>query len=357
MIGNWGFTIYQLRFTIAVMTDNWNLLGHNWAVDMLRRHIATGEARHAYLFAGPAGLGRRSLALAFARALNCTNPPAPGESCGGCRDCKGITAMQHPDLSIVEPTITNPDNRNELIPALYGEIRIRQIRDLQRLTNLKPYQSRYRPIVCLRFNQANAEASNAFLKTLEEPPAHVILLLTADNPESLLPTIVSRCEVLRLRPLPIEQVQRELVSRGIENSQAELIAHISGGRPGYAFRLAEDKSLLEFRQQRLDDLQKLLSASRVDKFAYVEKLAKEKDVMRQTLLVWQSFWRDVFLRASKAESPIANVDRAGEVDSLTKQLDLPAARRRVAEVERALQQMERNVNARLLMEVLLLNWK
>ncbi|MBI5935083.1 MAG: DNA polymerase III subunit delta' [Chloroflexi bacterium] len=338
------------------MTNNWNLLGHTWAVDMLRRHIATGETRHAYLFAGAGGLGRRSLALAFARALNCSNPPAPGEFCGACRACKQFGERRHPDLSIVEPTIKDPDDRNALIPAQYGEIRISQIRDLQRILNLKPYEAKYRVVVCERFNQANSEASNAFLKTLEEPPAHVIVLLTADNPESLLPTIVSRCEVLRLRPLPVEQVQRELESRGVETSRAELLAHISGGRPGYAFRLAEDKSLLEFRQQKLDDLQKLLASSRVDKFTYAEKLAKEKDTMRQTFIVWQSFWRDVFLCASKADSPFANVDRAEEIASLAARLNLSAARQRVNEVERALRQMERNVNARLLTEILLLGW-
>ena len=326
------------------MTENWHLLGHNWTVDMLRRHIATGEARHAYLFAGPAGLGRRSLALAFARALNCTNPPAPGDFCGQCRDCKGIAAMAHPDLAVVQA-----ENEG-------GILKVDQVREMKRTVSLKPYQSKYRVALFLRFQEANDSASNALLKTLEEAPAHAILLLTADNPESLLPTIVSRCEVLRLRPLPIEQVQGELTNRGVESSQAELIAHISGGRPGYAFRLAEDKSLLEFRQQKLDDLQKLLSASRVDKFAYAEKLAKEKDVMRQTFLVWESFWRDVFLHASKADSPLANVDRADEIESLTKELDLPAARQRVNDVKRALRQMDRNVNARLLTEVLLLNW-
>jgi DNA polymerase-3 subunit delta' len=162
--------------------------------------------------------------------------------------------------------------------------------------------------------------------------------------------------VLRLRPLPLEQVEKELESRGAEKSQARLIAHISGGRPGYAFRLLEDKFLLEFRSQRLDDLQKLLSSSRVDKFAYAEKLAKEKDVMRQVFLVWLSYWRDVLLRAAKADSPLANVDRAEEIEVLARKLDLPAARQRVIETERAIQQMERNVNARLLMEVLLLGW-
>jgi DNA polymerase-3 subunit delta' len=326
------------------MTENWNLLGHNWAVDMLRRHIATGEARHAYLFAGPAGLGRRSLALAFARALNCTNPPAPGDFCGVCRNCKQIGAMQHPDLVVIQA-----ENEG-------GILKVDQVREMKRTVSLKPYQSQYRIALFLRFHEANDNASNALLKTLEEAPSHAILLLTADNPESLLPTIVSRCEVLRLRPIPIEQVEKELANRGVENSQVKLIAHISGGRPGYAFRLAEDKLLLEFRTERIDDLQRLLSASRVDKFAYAEKLAKEKDVTRQTFLVWESFWRDVFLHASKASAPLANVDRAEEIASLATRLDLPAARQRVNEIERALHQMERNVNARLLAEILLLGW-
>jgi DNA polymerase-3 subunit delta' len=326
------------------MTDNWNLLGHDWAVDMLRRHISTGEARHAYLFAGPPGLGRRSLALAFARALNCTDPPAPGEFCGQCRDCKQIAAQKHPDLALVQA-----ENEG-------GVLKVEQVREVKRAVSLKPYQSKYRVALFLRFQEANDSASNALLKTLEEAPSYAILLLTADNPEALLPTIVSRCEVLRLRPLPIEQVQKELESRGAESVQARLIAHVSGGRPGYALRLLEDKSLLEFRAARLDDLQKLLSGSRVDKFAYAEKLAKEKDGMRKVLQVWLSFWRDVYLRAAKADSPLANLDRVEEIDRLAGKLSLAEARQRVSEAERAIRQMERNVNARLLAEVLLLNW-
>ena len=326
------------------MTDNWNILGHDWAVDMLRRHIATGEARHAYLFCGPAGLGRRSLALAFARALNCTNPPAPGESCGQCRDCKQTSAMAHPDMAVIQA-----ENEG-------GVLKVEQVREFKRTVSLKPYQSKYRVALFLRFQEANDSASNALLKTLEEAPAHVILLLTADNPEALLPTIVSRCEVLRLRPISLELIEKELERRGAESDLARQIAHVSGGCPGYALRLLEDKTLLAFRQQRLDDLQKLLSGTRVEKFTYAEKLAKEKDTMRQVLLVWLSFWRDVFMTAAQADAPLANVDRTEEIQQLAGKLSLAETRKTVTSLESGLRRLERNVNARLLAEVLLLDW-
>ena len=337
------------------MTANWNLIGNEWAVDMLKKHVTNGTTRHAYLFAGPPGLGRRTLALRFAQALNCQTPLQPGIPCGGCRDCKQIAAMQHADLSVIEPTVKDPNNPKELIPAPNGEIRIQQIRDLQKTINLKPYQSRYRVLIFLRFQQANIEACNALLKTLEEAPSYAVLILTADNPEQLLPTIVSRCEVLRLRPLKVEEVMKELESRGVESGQAKLIAHISGGRFGYALRLLDDEALLGWREERLNDLQTLISASRVEKFAYADKLAKDKESMRQTILIWLSYWRDVMLRTAHAQTPLVNVDRNVEIEDLAQRLDLSIARRVVSGLEGVLEKMERNVNSRLLAEVLLLD--
>jgi DNA polymerase-3 subunit delta' len=252
--------------------------------------------------------------------------------------------MAHPDMAVIQA-----ENEG-------GVLKVDQVREFKRAVSLKPYQSKYRIALFLRFQEANDSASNALLKTLEEAPAHVILLLTADNPEALLPTIVSRCEVLRLRPIPLELIEKELEHRGVESTQARMIAHVSGGRPGYAFRLMEDKRLLEFRQTRLDDLQKLLSGTRVDKFAYAEKLAKEKDTLRQVLLVWLSFWRDVFLTAAKADAPLANLDRTEEIQRLAGKLSLAEARKTVTSLESALRRLERNVNARLLAEVLLLDW-
>src|SRR5215208_5799964 len=337
------------------MANDWNLIGNDWAVDMLRKHIIRGTTRHAYLFAGPPGLGRRTLALRFAQALNCQTSLAPGIPCGQCRDCKQIGAMHHADLSIIEPTIKDPNNSKELIPAPNGEIRIQQIRDLQRTINLKPYQSRYRILIFVRFQQANIEACNALLKTLEEAPSYAVLILTTDNPEQLLPTIVSRCEVLRLRPLRVEEVQSALESRGLESGKAKLIAHISGGRFGYALRLLGNEAILEKREERLNDLLSLISASRVEKFAYADKLSRDKESMRQAILIWLSYWRDIMLRTAQAETPLVNIDRNVEIEDLAGRLDLSISRRVVSGLEDVLGKMERNVNSRLLAEVLLLD--
>ena len=135
-----------------------------------------------------------------------------------------------------------------------------QVREVQHSLSLKPYQSKFRVAIFLRFQEANDNAANALLKTLEEAPAHAVLILTADSPEQLLPTIVSRCEILRLRPLPVAAIEADLLERGIEPERARLLAHISGGRPGYARRLVDDTSLLEKREERLNDLQTLLPA-------------------------------------------------------------------------------------------------
>src|SRR5512141_2600689 len=114
------------------ITDNWSITGHEWAVDMLKKHVVHGTTRHAYLFSGPPGLGRRTLALRFAQALNCQTPVSPGIPCGICRDCKQIAAMQHADLSVVQA-----DSEG-------GTLKVDQIREVRKTITYKPYQSKYR---------------------------------------------------------------------------------------------------------------------------------------------------------------------------------------------------------------------
>lgn len=324
--------------------NTWEIFGHDWAVQMLQQHVAHQTLRHAYLLTGPAGVGRRTLALRLTQALNCQSPVAPGVPCRSCRVCKQIEAGQNIDLMVIQAE------------AEGGTLKVEQIREVQKFLSLKPYQSPYKTIIFLRFQEANANAQNALLKTLEEAPSYALLLLTADNAEQLLPTIVSRCEILRLRPLIVDAVNEFLLSRGLDADQSRLLAHLSGGRPGYALRLAADKKTLDFRMEKLDDLKRLLSAKRRERFNYAEKLAKDKDHFRQTLLIWLSYWRDVLLKTSGAQAALINTDRSDEIEALAWQVDLPLARRVTEGLEKSIERLEKNVNARLLAEVMLLDW-
>ncbi|MBT3320834.1 MAG: hypothetical protein HN392_00960 [Anaerolineae bacterium] len=326
------------------MTDNWDLIGHNWAVDMLRQHVANNTQRHAYLITGSRGIGRRTLALAFARALTCVQPPAPGEFCGSCRECRQITAMQHPDLNVIQAEKEG------------GMLKVEQIRELRKSILLAPYQAKYKVILLLRFQEANPSAANALLKTLEEAPSKVILILTADNTEQLLPTIVSRCEVLRLHPISTPKLETYLHEMGANKKKAQFLSHLSAGRAGYALSLLEDESELELRQEKIHEFKTLLTDTRVKKFAYAEKLAKDKEDFRRTLLIWLSLWRDVMLNVAGDKESIVNIDQYELIERLADQLNLREVKKLLEASEKGIWQLKRNVNARLLAEVILLDW-
>jgi DNA polymerase-3 subunit delta' len=252
--------------------------------------------------------------------------------------------MQYPDLAVVQA-----ERRG-------GVLKVDQIRELQHNFALAPYEARFRVAIFLRFEEANPSAANALLKTLEEPPPQVILVLTAESPEILLPTVVSRCEVLRLRPLPTEQVSQGLQARwGLPDERAQLLAHVSGGRPGYALKLHQEPERMVQRQVWLDDHIRLIKASRVERFSYAEALAKDKEAIRELLPVWLSLWRDVLLRAAGASVPLANQDREEEIENLAARFGLQAAHCMISLLERSLDLMDRNVNTRLVAEVLMLD--
>jgi DNA polymerase-3 subunit delta' len=329
---------------------SWNLMGHEWAVAMLQQQIASGNLRHAYLFSGSKGVGRRSLALHFAQAINCPEAETPGQPCLHCHTCEQIGHMQHTDLDVVQ-------NEQE------GDIlKVDAIRTLQHALALAPYGSGKRIALLLRFEEANANAQNALLKTLEEPNPRVVLLLTVDDAENLHPTIPSRCEHLRLRPITVDKLAGELVQRkGLPADEADLIAHIAGGRPGYALRLIEDPSLLERRADWLDTLGALLASSRRERILFSDKRNRNRDrgevkqEMYEAFGTWLLFWRDVLLAASGSDVPFTNPDRREEIIQLAESVGKSGAARLTSALERATARLN-HANLQVLLDNILLGW-
>ena len=328
----------------------WDILGHEWAADMLRQQITSGRLRHAYLLTGPQGIGRRTMALRLAQAANCSNPPEPGVPCGVCRTCKQIERMQQPDLTIIQSE------------AEGESLKVDQVRDLQRTLTLAPYESAYRVALLLRFEEATEGAQNALLKTLEEPNPRVILLVTADDPDNLLPTIVSRCELLRLRPMPLDVLEKILTERkGLEQDRARLIAHVAGGRPGYAFRLAENNELWSARDAWVNDFFAMLSSNKRMRLTYSEsksrgrERAEAKFDLRDGLSQWLSLWRDVLLVKTNSGVPLTNIDREDEIGQMAGNISEQQAAGLVRRLEHCFARIS-VANLQLMLDNLLVEW-
>lgn len=329
---------------------NWDMIGYEWAVTLLQNHIRREETRQAYLITGAPGTGRRTLATHFAQALDCLTPPAVGEFCGVCRTCTHFAALQHPDLIVVRP---ESEGR---------EIKIDQIRQLQAALALSPYEAKWRIALLLNIQQANEQAQNALLKTLEEAPARVILIATADMPENLLPTIVSRCEQIHLRPLPVEQVEFALRGRSEDPEETRLAAHLSAGRLGTALHLLEQPDQMEERRQNIAAFHDLLGDNLLLRFKFAEELSsrsrdleKTREIIRGTLADWLNYTRDCLLAAAGAQVSFSNIDEEKNIRSLGAELGLEEASRITAELEKCLQRVDGYINPRLLLEVFLMD--
>lgn len=318
----------------------WNVVGHEWAVRLLSASIAKGSPAHAYLLTGPAHVGKTTVARELAKALNCTgsNPP-----CGECSACRKTAAGTHPDARLI-----SGENK---------AIGIDQIRDIQREVVLRPFEGRYRVHILSHFQSATTEAANCLLKTLEEPPRYEVLILTATEQDLILPTVVSRCQVLPMRLVAIPTIQEALESRtDVDPSRANLVARLSGGRVGWALAAAKDSAALKAREERLDQLLWLLSVQGVHRWTEVGQLGTSSSELKDTLDLWSTWWRDLLLLKTGCPDQVTNLDRREGLEEAVALYDRHEMVAALQSTRRACDQLDHNVNARLALEVLLLEY-
>jgi DNA polymerase III subunit delta' len=327
-------------------SQTWGVFGHDWAVQALKRSLANRRARHAYLIVGPDGVGKETLARGFAMALSCQHADAAQHPCGECSACTRILSGNHPDILYSQTD------------AGTGALKVEEVRGLAGRLALRPYEGRVRIAIVRDFDRAAPIAQDALLKTLEEPPPYAVLLLVAEQVERILPTILSRSQMVHLRPVDAGTIAGVLAQvYKADEAQARLLAGLSGGRIGWAIRALSDPDLLAGRTEALDQLEQLVTAPRVARFAAAEPLAKDKPALLAWLELWQTWWRDALLLAERADVPLANQDRAEGLAQAAGYLPPEAALKALQATRETIRLLNTtNVNARLALEVMLLDY-
>src|SRR5437763_14464712 len=266
-----------------VTQPGWHIIGHEHAIDLLRRTLAVQQVRHAYLFAGPDHIGKALLVHRFAQTLPCTGGPdpqvAPEAPCNACLSCRKVLHGNHPDLHV----IARPPDKQFIV--------IEQIRSLQSDSARKTMEGRRNVFIIQGAHEMNLQAANCLLKTLEEPEPDVVLLLTAPDPGVLLPTILSRVQQVPMQLLTTKQIKTALEDRWhVEPGEANLIAALAAGRMGWSVQAVEDEDMLAERQAQLEMLAKLSTAGKVQRFDGAQRLSADSERLQAITEVWVLWW-------------------------------------------------------------------
>jgi DNA polymerase III subunit delta' len=326
----------------------WNIVGHEHAIDRLRRTLAAEQVRHAYLLSGPEHIGKSLLAHRFTQTLLCTGGPdpqiSPQNPCNVCLSCRKVMHRNHPDVHVIR----KPSDKQFIL--------IEQIRALQSDSARRTLEGRRNVFIIEDAHEMNPQAANCLLKTLEEPEPDVVLLLTVTDPGLLLPTILSRVQQVAMHLLTTSKIKAALEQQWeVEPREAGLIAALAAGRMGWAIQAVEDEDMLTERKAQLEALTKLPMASKVQRFDIAQRLSTDTDKARAVLELWLLWWRDMVLAANTCLDLTVNVDMRDILKQQAAKVGTTESERMVHAILGTMEALDQNVNARAALEVLMLD--
>jgi DNA polymerase-3 subunit delta' len=329
--------------------------GQQRAVDALRAALQTKTVHHAYVFAGPEGVGKELTAIAFAQALACREKP--NEGCGECSICSRISRRGHPDVNWVMPQeeliARGLASRSEFSATPSREIRVEQIRRLEDRLALRPLEATVKVAILASADQMTAQAQNAFLKTLEEPPPGSVLILIASSPERLQATIRSRCAKVQFAPLPVDFIASKIqAERKLDSTTAHLVAVMSEGSLSRALDLNVEG--LSRRKDAIALFEEALGLQPSPLLKFAETFGASRERAEEVLAVLRVWFRDLLsVRSGSARLNYSDLQELAE-QSAAKQSEW-AIHTRWNLLERAMEAIsERNGAPRLQLERMLI---
>ena len=299
---------------------NNEIVGHDFQKNILRRAARDNMVSHSYLFAGPDGIGKKLIALEFAKLINCQTgraidlDVAEVEKCT-CGSCSKVDKGIHPDVIYVQYEGAK-------------SIKVEQIREgVEERLFLKSFEGKFKVVIVDEAERMSSGAQNAFLKTLEEPPPNSVIILITSNPDSLLPTIRSRCQLIKFNSLPIDLVCQELEKRDdLTSEQALICSKLSGGSLGKAFLM--DSELIEWRKELIEYLMNLNSDSAMRIIGLAEHMPisstpEDAERMGRTFEFISLWLRDLMLiKTGSDQDKLTNIDLIEPTTEIANRWDL-----------------------------------
>lgn len=322
-----------------------DIIGHEQIKEHFNNAIKTHKVSHAYILAGEAGMGRKSLANAFALTLLCEQGRI--EPCMECHACRQVLSGSHPDLIYV----------GHEKPGSIGVDDIRkQINDT---IMVRPYSSSYKIYIVDDAEKMTVQAQNALLKTIEEPPSYAVIILLTTNQEAFLPTILSRCIQLKLKPLRDSVVKSYLMEKmHIEEADADVYAAFARGNLGKAITIASSEEFKLLHQELLHLLKHIHDMDISELLDYIRKLKEDNLDIYECLDFMQMWYRDVLLyKVTKDINLMIFKDEYRVINEISKNSAYDGLEKILEAIDKARVRLDANVNMELAMELMLLVMK
>lgn len=326
-----------------------DIIGHKYPISILKKAVLNKRIFHSYLFLGPERVGKTTVALNFAKVLYCQNS-VDGDSCDECDSCYKIDTGIHPDVQLL-----NPDGVN---------IKIEQTRAMQRAASFKSYGGNWKIFILPLAERLSTPAANSILRILEEPPANVVLILISTSPESIIPTIRSRCQTINFSIVPIETLKESLAERfNLDTRRLEFISRLSEGKVGKVLNLIDNKELLEHRENVMNIIQLINTRKRKIESIKIanelERLIENKDDKRkcvdEIIDNFISWYRDLLLiKENISDNLIINIDRRESLIRKSRILSLSKIEENVDFIFEIKRYIQRNANITLCLQVMIM---